>query len=265
MSLNPLRSIANLRRAWRLLKIISSAQSAGKGPEADLEAMISRAGREAFAVHEHLRSLRREQTRANGELSAYLDRGRILQEVLGAENEKRALDTAQAADKVSAATLRMETQLKETQQVLQSLRDFSLEQQREIRRLREGYDYTIIKTFVLRMIHALEESLEKIERSKLKGMPQGQIDDLQFIHDLFLFALEGSGIERFVPNVGAKFDYADPQLEPAATEPTDNQSLHLTIARVVKPGFSIQMNEEKKQVIRPAQIVYFKLNNQNSR
>ena len=265
MSLNPFRSIANLRRAWRLLKIISSAQSTGKGTEADLEAMISRSGREAFAVHEHLHSLRREQSRANGELSAYLDRGRRLQEVLGAENEKRALDTAQAADKVSAATLRMETQLKETQQVLQSLRDFSLEQQKEIRRLREGYDYTIIKAFVLRMIHALEDSSEKIERSRLKGMPQGQLDNLQFTHDLFLFALEGSGIESFVPEVGTKFDPADPRLEPASTATTDNQSLHLTVARVVKPGFSIQINEEKKQVIRPAQIEYLKFNNQNSR
>lgn len=263
MSFNPLRSVANISRAWRLLKIISAAQSTRKGTEADLEALISRAGREAFAVHEHLQILRRQQAQANGELSAYIDRSTRLQESLSIESDKRAMATAKSADKVDAAAHGMETQLKETQQVLQSLRDYTLEQQKEIRRLREGYDYTIIRTFVLRMIHALEETSEKIERSRLKGMPQPQLDDLQFVYDQFICALDGSGIERFVPEVGAKFDPANPQLEPTATTPTDNPSTHLNISRVIKPGFRIQINEEKQQVIRPAQIEYFKFINPN--
>jgi len=92
--------------------------------------------------------------------------------------------------------------LKELAQQVSAIRDYAASQQNRVEKLQDGYDWTIIRTFCLRVIRCID-NIEK--RMEDLGKDDGATAHLEEIRDELVFALESSGVEKFEPELNSEF------------------------------------------------------------
>jgi len=120
------------------------------------------------------------------------------------------------------------------------------EQQKELARYKEGYMYSSNKSAVSRMIRLIEE---------IDDMPPD--DNLTFVKKQLLYSLETNGIVPFAPDTGEAYDSSRHRF--AGSAATDDAVLHNRIARVIHPGYRIEIAEDQHRILVPAEVeVYVK-------
>ncbi len=142
--------------------------------------------------------------------------------------------------------------LNELTQEVSAIREFAAEQQDRVRQLQEGYDWTIIKRFCLRIIRCIDNLDDRI--SKLNG--QGELAQyLEDVSDELVFALESSGVEQFEPQIDADYKGLEKAAE-AVHERQRSDQAHLSgkIAKVVRPGYQYVLNDNDVKIVRAAQV-----------
>ncbi len=142
--------------------------------------------------------------------------------------------------------------LNELTQEVSAIREFAAEQQDRVRQLQEGYDWTIIKRFCLRIIRCIDNLGDRI--SKLNG--QGELTQyLEDVSDELVFALESSGVEQFEPQIDADYKGLEKAAE-AVHERQRSGHAHLSgkIAKVVRPGYQYVLNDNDVKIVRAAQV-----------
>ncbi len=147
-----------------------------------------------------------------------------------------------------AASASEETEnLSSSFQVLRSALD---DRDEEIKRLKEGYDLAIFRSFVTRFARldlALIDELTETEDA-------GQLSDFR---DLLLDALDECGVTPFFPEVGAEYRITDGVEDDPVFEPTDDFRQHGKISRVIRNGYLLENSETSKVVI-SAKVAVFK-------
>jgi len=175
-----------------------------------------------------------------------------LKDSLGRQAQDFGTNTTQFGHPVFMSTEPVTNTLDELTQEVSAIREFAAKQQDRVIQLQEGYDWTIIKRFCLRIIRCIDNLDDRI--SKLNGA--GEITQyLEDARDELVFALESSGVEQFKPQIDADYKGLEKAAE-AVHERQRSDQAHLSgkIAKVVRPGYQYVLNDNDVKIVRAAQV-----------
>ena len=145
--------------------------------------------------------------------------------------------------------------LKDLSKQVSAIREYAANQQDRLRKLQDGYDWNIIKTFCLRIIRCIDNLECRIERMVEKD---GDTTDLEEVKDELVFALESSGVEQFKPEINSEYrgqeKYAEAVKEKKSSEDPEQKG---KIEKVIRPGYQCFIDEENVRIVRPAQVRLF--------
>ena len=143
-------------------------------------------------------------------------------------------------------------ELNELTEQMSAIREYAAEQQNQMRKLQDGYDWLLIKRFCLRIIRCVDNLEDRLETFELKNMDTSILED---IRDELLFALESSGVETFEPELNREYrgleKYAEAVKERKAN---DNPERSGMIAEIVRPGYQYLISEDDVKIVRCAQV-----------
>jgi len=133
-----------------------------------------------------------------------------------------------------------------------AIREYAASQQDRVRQLQDGYDWSIIKRFCIRIIRCIDNLDERMAHLAEEGE---DIQSLEDIRDELVFSLESSGVEQFEPEINACYKGLEKKAEAVKTrEPTDNPNLVGKIAKIIKPGYEYVVSDEEVRIVRCAQV-----------
>lgn len=163
----------------------------------------------------------------------------------------------EASQKASASRLdeAMMTS-KTTMELVNSVREYVGKQADETRRWQEGYDWRILKTYLLRVVSTLDDIETKLEFYQNNGKSEELIKDFDFLRETLEIHLEEEGLLAFAPKLGEELDasIADPQ---ASVTISEDAQVVGTVAEVIHRGYKIDLGAETK-VVRKAQVSVYK-------
>ena len=144
-------------------------------------------------------------------------------------------------------------ELTELTEEVSAIRHFAAQQQDQMRKLQDGYDWMIIRRFCLRIIRCIDNIDDRVVRLYEQGEEAAVY--LEDIRDELVFSLEASGIEQFGPDLKASFKglekYAEAVRERIFTEESE---LVGCIAEVARPGYQYLVNDDDVKIVRCAQV-----------
>ena len=144
-------------------------------------------------------------------------------------------------------------ELTELTEEVSAIRQFASQQQDQMRKLQDGYDWMIIRRFCLRIIRSIDNIDDRVVRLQEQDAEASVY--LEDIRDELVFALEASGIEQFGPDLQIPFrgleKYAEAVRERIVTEDVD---LLGCIAEVARPGYQYLVNDDDVKIVRCAQV-----------
>lgn len=133
-----------------------------------------------------------------------------------------------------------------------AIRDYAAEQQQRVKKLQDGYDWSILKNFCLRVIRCIDNLDSRIKRLSEGG---ADTEHLQEVRDELLFSLESSGVEQFEVELYSDYRGQEKRLEAVKErKPCDDPSMAGKIAEVVKPGYQYIVDEDNVKIVRAAQV-----------
>ena len=145
--------------------------------------------------------------------------------------------------------------LEELTQQVSAIREYASSQQGRMEKLQDGYDWSIIRTFCLRVIRCIDNLENRIEQLAEQG---AETTDLEDVRDDLVFALESSGVEQFEPEINS--DYRQHQKFVEAVKdrnPAKKSGQKDKIARVLRRGYRYVIDEENVKVVRTARVKLF--------
>jgi molecular chaperone GrpE (heat shock protein) len=146
----------------------------------------------------------------------------------------------------------MNEALQEMSTQISAIRDYAASQQDRVEKLQNGYDWTIIRQFGLRIIRCVDNLEQRIDK---QGLESPAAEQLTEIHDELLFALESSGVEQFVPELHSSYRGQERTAEAVKEkEPCAGGELAGKIAGIIKPGYQYVIDEENVKVVRTARV-----------
>lgn len=144
-------------------------------------------------------------------------------------------------------------ELNELTEEVSAIRKYAAQQQDQVRKLQDGYDWIIIRRFCMRVIRSIDNIEDRIGRySEAESETAVCLTD---IRDELVFALESSGIEQFIPEVNMPFKGLEKYAEAVRQRiPTDDESLDGCIAEIARPGYQYLISDDDVKVVRCAQV-----------
>jgi molecular chaperone GrpE (heat shock protein) len=144
--------------------------------------------------------------------------------------------------------------LTELTEEVSAIRQYATQQQDQMRKLQDGYDWMLIRRFCMRIIRCIDNISDRIEQLSNQSRNSNP-HTLEDIRDELVFALESSGVEAFSPDIGAPYKGLERYAEAIHDRmPTDQPQQSGTIARVIRPGYQYLISESDIKVVRCAQV-----------
>jgi molecular chaperone GrpE (heat shock protein) len=135
---------------------------------------------------------------------------------------------------------------------ISAIRQYAADQQRQVEKLQGGYDWTIIRTFCLRVIRCIDNLEDRIARLT---EDDETVDHLNQVREELLFALESSGVEPFEPEVNSVFQGQERGAEAIKDkEPCDDPAQKGRVAEVIKPGYQYIVDDQNMKLVRAARV-----------
>lgn len=145
--------------------------------------------------------------------------------------------------------------LKDLTAQVSAIREYASSQQEKVKKLQDGYDWTIIRSFCLRVIRCIDNLQSRIDALSEK---EEDTQNLEEVRDELIFALESSGVEQFFPKL--KSEYRGQEKEAEALKgkiKTDAAEMDGKIAEVARPGYRYFVDEKNCRIVRAAQVRLF--------
>jgi len=164
-------------------------------------------------------------------------------------------DEPQLAQLYTTEPAAADNSLTELTQEVSAIRQFASQQQDRVRQLQDGYDWTIIKRFCMRIIRCIDNLDSRIRNLFDQGTETGCLQD---VRDELVFAIESSGVEQIPIQTGSVYKGNEAIAEAIAEkEHTDDPELAGKVARVVRPGYHYVINDQQVRVVRSAQVILY--------
>jgi molecular chaperone GrpE (heat shock protein) len=270
--------ITDLKRAWRLTKLIRSTELTDE--EAlqleNVDSIYMEECREIRSSLEKANKLLVDNVKASrATLSKRLvSTGVSINRKLKAsdqDNDKRLTDFENSLSKMvlkisqlldasqksfGARLEQIGQSSQEAAEMANNVRDYVAKQAEETRRWQEGYDWRIIKNYLLRMVSTMDDVETKLAVYRVEGKPEDFINDFNFLRETLEIHFEEEGVLSFAPEVGEEPDSTRTEVKAVVVITDDNQQVG-TIAKVIRLGYEADLGAEVK-IIRKAQVSVYK-------
>lgn len=162
------------------------------------------------------------------------------------EEEASSLETLMTTEPLTK-------ELTELTEEVSAIRQFAAQQQDQVRKLQDGYDWMIIRRFCMRIIRSIDNIEDRVARQE---SPDSDVAlCLTDIRDELVFALESSGIEQFIPEINMPYKGLEKYAEAVRQRiPTDDESLCGCIAEIARPGYQYLISDDDVKIVRCAQV-----------
>ena len=173
--------------------------------------------------------------------------------------EKQLAEFREVTETVKAAALEengsVDTDFGELAQQISAIRDYTSTQQDRIDKLQDGYDWTIMRTFCLKIIRCIDNLENRIRTMSQNGLETEMLED---IRDELLFSLESSSVEQFELNVNSEYK-GNEKLAEVIKDKTycQDESMKGIIAELIRPGYQYVIGEGTTKVVRVARVKLF--------
>jgi len=146
----------------------------------------------------------------------------------------------------------LQESLMELTQQISAIREYASHQQERVQKLQDGYDWSIIKNFCLRIIRCIDNVEDRIQD---QSSQQSDTKELEEVRDELVFALESTGVEQFNPEINSEYRGQERNTE-AVKEKKEckDEKLSGRIAEVIRPGYWFCVDEDNMKVVRVAQV-----------
>lgn len=149
-------------------------------------------------------------------------------------------------------------ELSDLTEEVSAIRHFAAQQQDQMRKLQDGYDWMIVRRFCLRIIRCIDNIEDRIAR--LGKEEQILSDHLQDIKDELVFALESSGVEQYEPELEVSYKGLERYAEAIKDRvSTDDAARAGCIAEVARSGYQYLVNDDDVKIVRCAQVKLYEL------
>ena len=172
--------------------------------------------------------------------------------------QKQLAEFKQVAQSVQQATRErsepLSSTLKDLAQQVSAIREYAAAQQNRVEKLQDGYDWSIIRTFCLRVIRCID-NVEK----RISDLGDDEATShLEEVRDEMLFALESSGVEQYEPQINSDYRGQEKFAEAVKAKQASNKPDQAgRIARVLRPGYRYVVDDGNFKVVRTAQVKLF--------
>lgn len=149
-------------------------------------------------------------------------------------------------------------ELTELTEEMSAIRHFAAQQQDQVRKLQDGYDWMIVRRFCMRIIRCIDNIEDRIGRlDEEQDLLKEHLED---IRDELVYALESSGVEQYEPDVNISFKglerYAEAVKDRVGTDDTERAGC---IAQVVRSGYQYLVNDDDVKIVRCAQVKLYEV------
>ena len=151
-------------------------------------------------------------------------------------------------------------QISSLNEQVQSFRSLVEERAIELKRYKDGYNFSITKSFVMGLIDNIKYIEKNLERDDIKNSDFARF--LEASKDKLDLLLAGQGVEYYIPKTGIPITEVDgcKAVETMNTENDENVNL---IHSILKPGYKIQLNSNETKIIYEAEVIVFKKEEKN--
>lgn len=175
-----------------------------------------------------------------------------ISELVQAGLEKQSLETLSAFKSADDFARRSDGSTADLLSQVSSLRDYLSRQQNLVRKLQDGYDWTILRSFCLRIIRCIDDVEKRLKSTD--DISDAHRQDLEMIHDELVFALDGSGVEQFQPEIDTPYSGQERFAEVTGKSSAGEGGKPGHISEIKCPGYYYYISEEQRKLIRPAKV-----------
>lgn len=142
--------------------------------------------------------------------------------------------------------------LRELTQQVSAIREYASHQQERVQKLQDGYDWSIIKNFCLRIIRCIDNVEDRINNQSSQHNNTTELED---VRDELVFALESTGVEQFMPEINSEYRGQEKNTEAVKDkQKCDDPKLSGKIAKIIRPGYTYCVDEDNNKIVRTAQV-----------
>ena len=187
-------------------------------------------------------------------VSEYRENAQAVEQSLKVQSEglgKQIAEFRETAETVKPAN----AEFGELAQQISAIRDYASSQQDRIDKLQDGYDWTIIRTFCLKIIRCIDNLENRIKTMLENGL---ETESLENIRDELLFSLESSNVEQFELEVNSEYGGNEKLAEVVKDKsPCKDGSMKGKISSLIRPGYQYAIGEGTTKVVRVARVKLF--------
>ena len=154
----------------------------------------------------------------------------------------------------------LNTQIIKLSDQIQSFRSLAEERGIEIKRYKEGYNFSISKSFMLGLIENINYIDKNLERDEIKNSHLSRY--LEASKDKLELLLLSQGVEKFSPEINKSITEID-GCKAVDTILTKNNEIVNHIHSVVKEGLKIQITSNEMKIISEAEVIVYKKEENN--
>ncbi len=145
--------------------------------------------------------------------------------------------------------------LKDLTAQVSAIREYASCQQEKVKKLQDGYDWTIIRAFCLRVIRCIDNLEAHIDTLSQSGKDTKKLKE---VRNELVFALESSGVEQFRPKLKSEYRGQEKSAEAVKErEHIEDAKLDGKIAEVIRAGYQYFIDENNSRIVRTAQVKLF--------
>lgn len=181
--------------------------------------------------------------------------------LLQTEIEKQNLEILAGLRSAGDCAKRSDNSAADLLSQVSSLRDYLAKQQSLVKRLQDGYDWSVLKNFSQRIIRCIDDVEKRMNSAEDASDDHRQ--DLEMIYDQLVFALDGSGIEQFKPEIDTPYSGQEKIAEVVGKDPLEN-GIPGHISQVLNPGYLFYISDEHQKLIRPARVKLYEKQSEGS-
>ena len=151
-------------------------------------------------------------------------------------------------------------QISSLNEQVQSFRSLAEERGIELKQYKDGYNYSIVKSFIMGLIENIKYIDKNLLRDEIKNSDFTRY--LEASKDKLELLLVSQGVEKYIPKIGNLIMETE-GCKAVGTIPTSEDGEVNLIQSIITPGYKLQLNKSESNIIYDAEVIVFKKEDTN--
>ena len=143
---------------------------------------------------------------------------------------------------------------------LNAIKELAEERGSELKRYKEGYDYSKLKSLILGIINNIKNIEKYLSNQEIKGSALNKY--LEATKNRLDLLLQSNGVEVYIPETGKLISNVD-GCRAVETENTYDEKLVNVISRIIQNGYKISIDNTNSKIIKEAEVIVYSKDEKN--